>query len=162
VPLGNTYLELIAAVDEAEAAQSPVGRWVADSRPGRPLGWCVHADRLEDVARRLELTVAPVSRAAPDGRLFRGRIAGIEQAAAEPSLPFFIERGEGSPFPGGARATHRAGPVEITRLELSGDADRLADWLGPHDLPITIRAGLPAVASIVLTGSAGEIVVAEI
>ena len=90
VPLGDTYLELIAVVDEAEAAQSPVGRWVAEARRGRPLGWSVRTNRLDDVARRLELTVIPVSRATPHGRLLRGLIAGIEQAAAEPSLPFFI------------------------------------------------------------------------
>jgi hypothetical protein len=77
VPLGETYVELIAVVDEAEAAQSPVGRWVANAPPGRPLGWCLRTDQLEDVARRLDLTVTAVSRATPDGRLFRGRIAGI-------------------------------------------------------------------------------------
>ena len=159
MPLGETYLELIAVVDEAEAAQSPVGRWITDAQPGRPLGWCLRTDRLEDVVRRLDLTIVAVSRATPEGRLFRGRIAGIEQAAAEPSLPFFIERGESSPFPGHAAASHRSGPLQIARLELSGDADRLADWLGSHDLPITIRPGAPAVASIVLTGDAGEIVV---
>jgi hypothetical protein len=162
VPLGDTYLELIAVVDEAEAAQSPVGRWVANAQPGRPLGWCLRTERLDDVAGRLDVTIVAVSRASSDGRLFRGRIAGIEQAAAEPSLPFFIEREESSPFPGSAPATHRSGSVQIARLVLSGDADRLADWLGAHDLPITIRAGAPAVASIVLTGDAGEIVVDEL
>jgi Glyoxalase-like domain len=164
VPLGDTYIELIAVVDEAEAAQSPVGRWVGDVPPriARPLGWALRTHQLEDVARRLDLTVAAVSRATPDGRLLRGRIAGIEQAAAEPSLPFFIEWREGTSFPGSVPATHRAGSVQIARLELSGDADRLADWLGPHDLPITIHAGAPAVASIVLTGDAGEIVVDEL
>jgi Glyoxalase-like domain len=159
VPLGDTYLELIAVVDEAEAAQNPVGRWVANAQPGRPLGWCLRTDRLDDVAGRLDLTVIPVSRATPDGQLLRGLIAGIEQAAAEPSLPFFIERGEGTPFPGSAPATHRSGSVQITRLELSGDADRLADWLGDHNLPVIVRPGEPAVASIVLTGDVGETVV---
>jgi Glyoxalase-like domain len=162
VPLGDTYLELIAVVDEAEAAQSPVGRWVAGTSPGRPLGWCLRTDRLEDVARRLDLTVADGSRTTPDGRLVRWRMAGLEQAASEPSLPFFIDWGGGTPFPGSAPATHRSGSVEIARLELSSDADRLADWLGPHDLPITIRAGAPAVASIVLTADAGEIVLDEL
>jgi Glyoxalase-like domain len=164
VPLGDTYLELIAVVDEAEAAQSPVGRWVGDVPPriARPLGWVVRTDQLGEVARRLDLTVADGLRAAPDGRLVRWRMAGIEQAAAEPSLPFFIEWGQDTPFPGRAAATHRSGSVEIARLELSGDPDRLAAWLGLHRLPITIRAGAPAVASIVLTGAAGEIVVDEV
>jgi hypothetical protein len=164
VPLGDTYVELISVVDEAEAGQSAVGRWVAavPPRTGRPLGWVVRTDRLDDVARRLDLTVADGSRSKPDGRLVRWRMAGIEQAAAEPSLPFFIEWREGTPFPGSGPAAHRSGSVRIAKLELSGDADRLADWLGPHDLPVTIRAGAPAVASIVLKGDAGEIVIDEL
>jgi Glyoxalase-like domain len=162
VPLGDTYMELIAVVDGAEAAQSPVGRWVAEARDGRPLGWCLRTDRLDDVAGRLDMTIVAVSRARPDGRVFRGRIAGIEQATAEPSLPFFIEREESSPFPGAGPVTHRAGSVKIARVELSGDADRLDGWLGSHDLPITIRPGEPAVASIVLRGDVGEIVVDEL
>lgn len=162
MPLGDTYLELIAVVDEAEAGQSPVGRWVAEARRGRPLGWCLRTDRLDVVAGRLDLSIVAVSRTTPSGRLFSGRIAGIEQTAAEPSLPFFIEREEGTPFPGHATVAHRSGSVQVSRVELSGDADCLANWLGPHDLPITISAGVPAVASIVLTGDAGKIVVGEL
>ena len=85
-------------------------------------------------------------------------LAGIEQATAEPSLPFFIEWGHGTPLPGRAPVTHRAGAVQIATLRLDGDADRLAAWLGAHRLPVTVRPGTPAVASIVLTGPAGEIV----
>jgi Glyoxalase-like domain len=33
VPLGETYLELITVVDEAEAAASAFGRWIADGIP---------------------------------------------------------------------------------------------------------------------------------
>jgi hypothetical protein len=40
---------------------------------------------------------------------------------------------------------------------LDGDAARLAAWLGDHRLPIAVRAGQPAVASIVLSGAEGEI-----
>ena len=88
----------------------------------------------------------------------RWRLAGIEQATAEPSLPFFIEWGHATPLPGRAPATHRAGAVQIAKLRLDGDADRLTAWLGAHGLPITVRPGPPAVASIVLTGASGEIV----
>ena len=34
VPLGDTYLELIAIVDEDDAAASAFGRWVAATRAG--------------------------------------------------------------------------------------------------------------------------------
>jgi alpha-beta hydrolase superfamily lysophospholipase len=160
VPLGDAYLELIAVVDEAEAAQSPFGSWVARTRSAQPLGWAVRTQDLDGIARRLDLTISAGSRAGREGRLLRWRLAGVEQAAAEPSLPFFIEWGPGTPLPGRAPATHRAGSVKIARLQLDGDADRLASWLGAHQLPIAVRAGAPAVTSIVLAGAAGEIVLA--
>ena len=159
MPLGAAYLELVAVVDQSEAAQSPFGRWVAGVHSKRALlGWAVRTHELDDVARRLALTVGAGSRAGRDGRLVQWRLAGIEQAAAEPSLPFFIEWGQGTPLPGRAPATHRAGAVQIVKLQLAGDADRLGVWLGPHRLPITVRAGTPAVAAIILRGAAGEIV----
>jgi hypothetical protein len=161
VPLGESYLELVAVVDASEAAQSAFGRWVAaaPAEPGaRPFGWVVRTPELDEVARRLGLTVEAGSRAAPSDQLVRWRSAGIEQAAAEPSLPFFIEWGRGTPLPGRAAVTHPAGSVAITRLELSGDVDRLAFWLDNHQLPIAVSAGRPAVRKVVLTGTAGEIV----
>lgn len=38
VPLGDSYLELVAVVDLAEALRSTFGRWVANARAGRPAG----------------------------------------------------------------------------------------------------------------------------
>jgi hypothetical protein len=156
VPLGDAYLELVAVVDDAEAAQSPFGRWVAAAHPTivRPLGWAVRTQRLDDVARRLRLTIAAGSRADRNGRLVRWRLAGVEEAAAEPSLPFFIEWGPGTSPPGRAPATHRAGAVQISELQLSGNPERLAAWLGPHRLPIAVRPGAPALTSIVVGGAA--------
>ena len=85
-------------------------------------------------------------------------MAGLEHAAAEPSLPFFIEWAQGTPFPGRVPVHHPAGAVRVAQLQLAGDSDRIADWLAAQPLPITLRTGPPAVASIVLAGPAGEIV----
>jgi len=160
VPLGDAYLELVAVVDEVEAAQSSFGRWVAGAQPEptRPLGWAVRTLELDEVARRLGLTVGAGSRAGRDGRLVRWRSAGIEQATADPSLPFFIEWEDGTPFPGRAPVTHPAGALQVARLELEGDPDRVSAWLGDHRLPITVRAGARGIARIVITSEAGEIV----
>jgi len=160
VPLGDTYLELVAVVDEAEAAQSPFGSWVARTSPAPAglLGWAVRTSDLDDVARRLGLSVASGSRAMRSGGLLRWRLAGIEQAAAEPSLPFFIEWERGTRLPGQAPATHRTEDVRITELRLEGDADRLASWLATDDLPISVRPGVPALTGIVLSGTPGEMV----
>jgi Glyoxalase-like domain len=52
VPLGDTYLELVAVVDEAEARASAFGSWVAGGEIPRLLGWCVQTDSLDQVANR--------------------------------------------------------------------------------------------------------------
>jgi hypothetical protein len=159
VPLGDAYLELVTVVDAADAERSVFGAWVAGALPAlvHPLGWAVRTGRLDDVADRLGLDIASGSRMTPDGRLLEWRLAGVEQAIAEPCRPFFIEWAEGAPFPGHAPVTHTAGPVAIATLELAGDAERLDTWLGRHDLPITVRPGPPAVTSLTLGGAAGRL-----
>jgi hypothetical protein len=163
VPLGDAYLELVAVVDAAEAAQSTFGSWVARAAPASArqaalLGWAVRTGSVDQVAGRLGLDVAAGSRVARGGRRFEWRTAGIPEAAAEPSLPFFIERSRGTPLPGRPAVTHRTADVRIDELKLEGDADRLAAWLGQHPLPITVRPGTPRLTSVVITGAAGEIV----
>jgi hypothetical protein len=69
-------------------------------------------------------------------------MAGLERAMAEPFLPFFIEWGEGTPFPGGGD-----GPG-IERLVVRGDAGRLQEWLGGAVLPVEVRPGAAAVCEI--------------
>ena len=163
VPLGETYLELITVVDEAEAAQSAFGRWVADALPAdtRPLGWAVRTDALDAVALRLGLAVSANSRATPSGQLLRWRVAGIEEAAAEPSLPILIEWGPGTPVPGRSPITHPAGGAEITKLQLTGDEQRIAASIDTDDLPIEVRPGTPALASVTLRTQADEFVISR-
>jgi hypothetical protein len=67
--------------------------------------------------------------------------------------------GAGSAFPGRAAVVHPAGSVEIERLELRGDVAHLSQWLGRHELPISVREGQPTVERVVLKGSGTEIVV---
>ena len=115
VPLGDAYLELVTAVDPAAAARSSFGRWVTASQSEllHPLGWAVRTDELDDVASRLGLTVEAGSRTGRDGGLVRWRLAGVEEAATEPALPFFIEWAPGTPLPGRGRAVHATGEVSV-------------------------------------------------
>ena len=71
VPLGTSYLELIAVVEPTELDASPFGAWVADavSDGRRLLGWAARTDDLDGVAARLGLTILSGSRRAPDGAL---------------------------------------------------------------------------------------------
>lgn len=146
VPLGKTYLELVAVVDEAEAARSEFGSWVAAGERPRLLGWCVRTDDLDSVAGRLGLTVADGARARPDGTVLRWQMAGLERSAEEPSLPFFIEWGRGTPYPGEALAQS----ATIDEVRLQGDLRQIAEWVGDADVPISVREGRPALESVVL------------
>jgi len=136
VPLAGAYIELVAVVDEAEARRSEFGSWVL-SRRG-PLGWAVRGD-IETIAQRLGLAVSEGSRQTADGRTLRWRFAGVERAIAAPCFPFFIEWAPGTTLPGDG------GTARLTRLDLRGDEQRLANWLGEHDVPIAVTPGAPAV-----------------
>jgi hypothetical protein len=57
------------------------------------------------------------------------------------------------PFPGRAAAIR----FELAELRLQGDPARLAAWLGPHGMPVTIAPGPGPVAALVLRGRAGEL-----
>jgi hypothetical protein len=153
VPLGDTYLELIAVVDEPEAAASEFGRWVLEAEG--PLGWAVRTDDLDAVADRLGLTASDGSRAAPDGTQLRWRYAGAAEAIARPPLPFFIEWAPGTTFPG--RAVEPP-PYRLRELRLAGDSLALGAWLGEDELPVSVVGGEPGVQGIVLGGPAGELV----
>jgi hypothetical protein len=77
VPLGDTYLELLAVVDQREAATSAFGNWIAQALVGRPLGWAVRTDNLAGIAQRLMLAVSSGSRPTSDGEVLSWRNAGI-------------------------------------------------------------------------------------
>ena len=156
VPLGSSYLELVAVVDAGVAAGSSFGSWVGvgATDSGRPIGWAVRTSGLDAVAGRLGLTVRSGSRLTPSGEELRWRSAGVDQAIAEPCLPFFIEWGEGVRLPGAENPR----PATISRLVLEGNPDRLTSWLGDHSLPIRVLSGPAEVAAVVLSTSAGEII----
>ena len=150
VPLGDAYLELVTVIDPDVAARSTFGRWVAAATPGEPLGWAVRTDAIAEVAGRLGLSIADGSRATPDGDILRWRSAGLDAAAAEPGLPFFIEWGDGVRLPGATAVRQPAGDVRLRRLTLSVDAARLASWLGKDDVSVSVTSGRSGVVSIVL------------
>jgi len=100
VALGDCYLELVAVVDTGVAATNAFGRWVGSASTTRPLGWAVRTTNLDDVAGRLGMAVAAGSRKTPTGDELRWRTAGLERAADEPSLPFFIEWAKATRLPG--------------------------------------------------------------
>jgi hypothetical protein len=160
VPLGDTYLELVSVADRAAASGTAYGSWVARAaaNPSRPMGWAVRVEDLDELARRLGLAVTRGGRVRPDGRSISWRTAGIEVAASEPSLPFFIEWADEMDLPGRATVAHPFHGIRLARLVIAGDPDRLADWLGKHRLPVDVRRGDAAVVQVVLEHAGGETV----
>ncbi len=150
IPLGDGYVELVALADRETAAHSAFGSWVASGKPGRPLGWAVRTDAIDAVGRRLGLIVVPGFRATPGGARITWRSAGVEVAAREPGLPFFIQWGDGVPLPGATPVRHPGGPARLKLLSLDADPVRLADWLGEHELPLAVATGPSRVSGVVL------------
>ena len=123
------------------------------------LGWAVRTQELDEVAARLGLAIEAGSRKGRDGGLVRWRLAGVEEAAADPALPFFIEWAPGTRLPGRARTVHATGEVSIAEVRVSGDPHHIKSWLGTHQVPIDIRPGPSAITALVLrSASGGEIV----
>src|SRR6476469_7808302 len=78
-----------------------------------------------------------------------GAWRGLERSAAEPSLPFFIEWGVGTPYRGGALAQS----ATIDEVRLQGDPDRIEEWLGGANIPLSVSEGDPALLAVVLDGA---------
>lgn len=148
VPLGSSYLELIAVVDPAEAAADATGRdWLDHlAEPEGPLLLCLRTDAIDAVASRLRLEVVRKSRLRPDGVEVAWRSAGLDVALKKPWLPFFIcwdlppDRHPGrTPIPGGA-----PGAGGISWVQVGASSSELSEWLGGEELPLRL-AGPPRV-----------------
>ena len=156
VPLGDAYVELVAVVDRDAATLSAFGRWILGATPGQPLGWAVRTGAIAEVGHRLGLTITEGSRTTPDGDVLRWRSAGLDEATAEPGLPFFIEWAHGVRLPGAAPVRHARGNVQLRRLWLAVDAARLAHWLGQNKLPLWVKRGGSGGVSVVLADDEHE------
>ena len=112
---------------------------------------------IDVIAERHRLNVTTGSRAAPSGQLLSWKLAGVERAAAEPSLPFFIEWGDGTPHPSSALRAGSNDSVEVARLEVTGDVHRLREWLGDLAGRVVVDAGPPGLTKVVLSTPGGEV-----
>ena len=130
VALGGGYLEVIAV---AEPDADSLFAQAIRARGEGPLGWAVLVDDVAAEAARLGLEVTTIARAG-----LRARLAGVAEAMADPSLPFFITRDAGVADPG-------EGPGGgIAWVEVAGDRARLDGWLGGAPLPVRVVDGAPA------------------
>ena len=141
VPLGAGYIELLAVCDPEEAAHSALGSALqarlAQSGEGL-MAWAVAVDDLQAVAKRLDTWVTTIARQGLSAQL-----TGLLESMREPFLPFFVTRDPGVPDPGGGGDTGG-----ISWIEVAGDAERLAHWLGGARLPVRVTEGAAAVHAV--------------
>lgn len=135
VPLGSTYLEILAVHDAEEAGANPFGKWALEQTNG---GMTVDAivlrtDDLDAVCLRNGLEPVSMSRIRPDGVELSWRLAGLDSAISE-GLPAFIQWDVGDHLlPGAAVVEHPGGEIALGGVELRGDAERLEAWIGEAD-----------------------------
>jgi len=162
VPLGDEYLELISAVDEATASANGFGRDVLELAASGG-GWLTIAaatDDIEPIASRLGLVVGNGSRTRPDGEVVRWRMAGLEDPRRDPWMPFFLTWDIPIELrPGRARAGHGVRAGGIAWVEVGGDAERLREWLGGEELPIRVVEAAPGIHRVAISTADGELVV---
>jgi hypothetical protein len=163
VPLGSSYIELMTVVDGDEAASSPLGSWLERrllELGEAPVAVCLRTDDIERAGQRTGRKPLPMSRTRPDGVELEWHLVALDAALSE-GLPFFIQwHVDDANHPGRERVEHRSGAVRIDWVELGGDEDQLAAWLGPHDLPLRHVEGAPGPHRVaVALANGGSIVV---
>jgi hypothetical protein len=159
VPLGDSYIELMAVVDADEAAGSPLGSWLGRrlaEQGEAPVALCLRTDDIDAVARRTGREPLAMSRTRPDGVELRWHLVALDAALTE-GLPFFIEwHLADADHPGRTSVEHRSGASGIEWVELGGDPEQLAAWLGPNDLPLRHADGPSGPRRIAVAVAGGE------
>jgi len=162
IPLGaRQYVELMAVKDDAVAAGNPVGRrvlqWLGEGEGLR--AWCLATDDIDAVAARHELDARPWTRVRPDGGELRWRLAGVDRAFADPSLPFFIQwDGPDDDHPSEKKVSHTVEAEGIAWLEVGGDPEKIASWTDHTVLPIRIIDSDEGPRALGISTTDGEIV----
>jgi len=174
VPLGRQYLELIAIVDQGEAASSRLGGRVAralqESR--RFVAWALRTEDLDGLRARLQgagwdlPAIVEGSRTRPDGQVLRWRTQDIDTGIEPSAIPFVIEwRIPDGLHPGEVESAHRTGRAALRRVVVGARdprlvQDRLQMLLGDSDLYEVREAAVDGVQQVVLeTGGGGELVI---
>ncbi|MFZ0014306.1 MAG: VOC family protein [Acidimicrobiia bacterium] len=127
IPLGRSYVELLAVIDRDEAQRSSLGAWaLAQAEVADGGGVCLRTDDLDAVCQRLGLESVAMSRLTPEGVALTWRVAGIEEALIA-SRPFFIQWDIPDELhPGRVSSEHPAGQVRLTGVALAGDREYVA------------------------------------
>lgn len=139
LPLADhTYIEVVGALEHPATDRTPFGQAVKmrAALGGGWMGWVVAVDDIEAVESRLARPAVDGNRHRPDGFDLRWKQIGVNDTMNDPQLPFFVQwLVDGAEHP--SAAGHGDPVARITRMEIAGDPERVAHWLGePTDHPL--------------------------
>ncbi len=130
------YLEVVEVLDHPAVDKMPFGQAVRarSAEGGGWLGWVVAVDDIAPVEQRLGRAAYDGHRTRPDGVELFWRQIGVTGTMNDPQLPFFISW---SIPPELHPSRHGSTSVDLARLEIAGDPQRLVEWLGePQTHPL--------------------------
>jgi len=125
---GGLYLEVVEALEHPASDKAPFGQAVKarSALGGGWMGWVVRVDDMTPVEKRLGRAAVPGNRHKPNGSELLWKQIGINDLLVDPQLPYFIQWESPSELhPGNAGSD-----VTLTCLEISGDPNRVRDWVG--------------------------------
>ena len=136
LPLANgCYIEVVSALDHPAAEKAPFGRAVARraEEGGGWLSWVVAVDDLTPVEARLGREARAGHRIRPDGVDLCWRQIGVLDFMDNRQLPFFVQW----TTPAAEHPSTGGNGVALERIEMNGNADDIARWLGvDHGVPL--------------------------
>jgi len=123
------YVEVVAVLDHPASDKVPFGQVVRSRSEagGGWLGWVVSVADISVVEARLGRQAVQGNRRLPDGFDLRWKQLGVEGLQADPQLPFVVQwqvDDEHHPSYGAS------GDLSLAAVEIAGDPDRVAEWLG--------------------------------
>jgi hypothetical protein len=159
------YLEVLAIEDRLAAERSPSGRnaLACEAAGFGLLAWSVLADDLEAVSQRVGSEIFDYTVPHGDGTLRGWRSVAKRDATFPSPFPFFIDYPNNGDRNARLRAAydrvgHTSAPTVIRELAISGSPEELADWLGPHHLPLRLVPGDTGLIEARIGTECGEVV----
>jgi hypothetical protein len=162
---GDTYLEVVAALDHPATDREPFGQAVKMRAElgGGWMGWVVAVDDIAPVEARLQRPAVDGNRHRPDGFDLRWKQIGVNDTMNDPQLPFFVQW----LVPGQEHPSHSNGATctsRISRIDIAGDPARVSEWLGTpvdhllDDIDVVwVDADEPGVVAVHVTGPHGTV-----
>jgi hypothetical protein len=130
------------------------GRTIAGDRW---ITWTIQTDDIHATALRLGLEVMDGWAMSSAGQAVTWQMAGLTEAFfSEPYLPYFVSYTNGDEA-WRERALEPEPSFDVASIDISGDAARLAEWLGGADVPVAVTAGAPEIRSVVINADGTEI-----